>query len=154
MNLLGAVNEREVYYFQLPNNGNWFDFLPFNNWLVIPISNERDEHLINVVAEKCLEKKVTYICTTGKDCEYVHDIFDETIVINRLTDGLPVDSPDDFEHEPMTTWNAEIAECLWFALYTAHNEYNKIEKVVCLDLTRKESNEKILSALISQFQDG
>lgn len=150
MNSIGVINEREVYYFRITDKERWFDFLPFGNWLVMPLSDERNEILIDIVAQKCLEKKVVYICTTGKYGEYIHDVFDETIADSRFQ----IDSSDELEHDPVTTWDAEIVECLWFALYSAQGEHSKIEKIVCLDFASEQSNERTIVALMSRFSTG
>ncbi len=98
-----------------------------------------------------------YVCTVGQECEWAHDWFDETILVNRINKKLPIDSPDDFDEEPMTTWHNDFDEGFWFATTSAYpsinDEYVYVDKVVCLDLTDKPNRQR-LTDLIAKINSG
>ena len=147
---ISKTNNREVYYIST-STVEWYDLLPDDNWLVLPIVDRKETELINFISNACLKRNVRYICTLGKECEYVHDSFDETILIRRIKNNLPFDSPDDFEYEPMTTWHNNFEEGFWFGLIVAFDDNFEIDKVVCLDLTNdyKETIRELLGKINS-----
>lgn len=144
--------DREVYYLNTINS-NWEKDLPIDNWLVLAVADQVDEQLWEHLAEMCLNHHVVYICALGKECEKLHDWFDERILIRRLNMGLPTDHENDFEYEPMTTWHNQFGEGFWFALNTAYDEHVDIDKVICIDLTNKDHLE-ILSELLFKMNEG
>ena len=153
MEKLGQANNRQVYYLSVVNRANWAGLLPSDTWLAIPIADNKDKRLIGEIAHACLENKVTYICSLGKECEWVHDWFDEAILLRRIKLGLPISLPDDFEYEPMTTWHNNFNQGFWFALTSAYDDYIEIDKVVCLDLTKTGYKEQ-LTNLLSKINKG
>jgi hypothetical protein len=154
MNKIGQAKStnRDVYYISTKTD-NWTNFLPTNNWLALPICDHRDTELLDKVAHSCLDNNVTYICTVGQECELTHDWFDETILERRIKSGQPVDTPDDFEDEPMTTWHNDFEEGFWFALTSAYEGDKEINKVVCIDLTNSNHKEK-LNSLLTRINKG
>ena len=144
MEKLGKHNDRMIYYLNIKESISWETELPHDYWLVLPIGHKKDIELIKKVSRICLDKNVNYMCALGLECELIHDTFEEVLVDRRIEKGLSVDSPDDFKKEPMTTWHEDFGEGVWFSLTTAFNDYKKIKKVVCLDLTDKGEKEKLL----------
>jgi hypothetical protein len=77
---------------------------------------DADELSIKVLGKwsnKLIDSGLAYLCTWGKDCERVHDIFDETVVGREVFDKEAIPPI-------ITTWHADqsLEEALWFALNT------------------------------------
>jgi hypothetical protein len=143
---LGQKNDRRLIYLQTKSN-NWKENLPTSNWLVLPIGHNRDKELITDLTDICLDNGVTYVCTLGQECEFIHDFFDDSIVEKRIEKGLSVSSEEDFEYEPMTTWHEDFNEGVWFAIHAAHDDHVVIDKIVFLDMTDKGELERIERAI-------
>jgi len=157
LDTIGQIDDRKIYYLSVYETANWADKLPDKNWLVIPICDRRDADMLDKVAKVCLDKNVLYVCTVGEECEWAHDWFDETILLNRIDKKLPISTPDDFDEEPMTTWHIDFDEGFWFACTSAfptiQEEYIKVDRVVCIDLTER-SRKKHLADLIIKIKSG
>ncbi len=41
-------------------------------------------------ARKVVELGMAYVCSWGEDCERIHDIFDEFLVMREIEDGKPL----------------------------------------------------------------
>jgi hypothetical protein len=143
---LGQKNERQLIYLRTKLD-NWKANLPSSNWLVLPIGHNRDKELINDITDTCLNNGVKYVCTLGQECEFIHDFFDDSIVMKRIDNGLSVEHEDDFEYEPMTTWHNDFDEGVWFAIHAAHDNYVNIDKLVFLDMTDNGELERIERAI-------
>jgi len=152
MDQLGEYNERLIYY-QWIADSNWDIALPDDNWLVMPVGHTRDYDLIKKISSVCLDKNVNYLCALGLECEMIHDVFDQTMIDQRIKKGLSIDSPDDFINEPLTTWHNDIGEGVWFALTSAFNDYKDINFVVCLDLTDKGEKDCFVD-MITKINNG
>ena len=154
MQLLDEINERQIFYIKVYSGEILFDELPINNWLVLPISGEdgnmKSYHLL---ADNSLNKNVLYACTVGEECELIHDIFDQCIISNKILKGESIESPDDFEDSPMTTWDDNLDEGFWFALYTAFHPTKDINKVVCIDYTKRGLKNHLID-LLKRFHLG
>jgi len=63
-------------------------------------------------AYEIINNGLSYVCLWGEDCERVHDIIDEAIVMREIESGIELPLI-------MTTWhtNDTLDEALWFALY-------------------------------------
>jgi hypothetical protein len=116
---------------------DWLDNLPTENWLVFPIGNDKDLEGYSKFADKCIDNNVLYVCAAGQNGEFIHDIFDELIVWKKIEKDEGVDTQDDFENAPMTTWHNNFSEGFWFAILAAHHGRKDINKVVCVDFTTK-----------------
>jgi hypothetical protein len=143
---LGQKNDRRLIYIQT-KSADWRQNLPTSNWLVLPIGHNRDKGLITDITDNCLNNGVKYVCTLGKECEFIHDFFDDSIVDKRIEKGLSVSSEDDFEYEPMTTWHNDFDKGVWFAIHAAHDDHVDIDKVVFLDMTDNGELERIQQAI-------
>jgi hypothetical protein len=76
---------------------------------------------IGVFARRLLESGCVYVCTWGRGCERLHDIFDEEIVDSSLT--LPSNS------DAMTSWHSrdDLETAIWYSLTltTPADNYSK-----------------------------
>jgi hypothetical protein len=111
--------------------------LPMEGSLVFIIGQSKEWKIYSEFAQKCIQNNVLYVCTSGPNCELIHDIFDETIVARKIAKGESVDRQDDFENSPMTTWHHNFSEGFWFAITSAHHDSGTVEKIVCVDFTDK-----------------
>jgi len=66
---------------------------------------------ISLLAKRLLDEGAAYVCTWGEDCERVHDIFDEVLVMRGIDSGKE-------GNLIMTTWHSdeELFEAIYFAL--------------------------------------
>lgn len=149
----GEYNNRQIFYLSTRQCVNWVDELPDANWLALPIGNEKDIKLYSELAEKCLSKNVSYVCTVGAACELIHDIFDEEIVHQKIKNGNSVESEDDFENSPMTSWHNNFEEGIWFAIFAAYDDSKQIDKVVCIDLTGTIARQRLFE-LVGKIKIG
>lgn len=140
MQYLGKINGRHVFYIRPDDGEIWFDDLPTENWLALSIGDDPNIQSFSQLADKCIDKNALYMCSLGQSCELIHDIFDSVIVGKKIANGESVESTDDFENSPLTTWHHNFDEGFWFALNAAHDEYKIIDKVVCIDYTRGVKN--------------
>lgn len=146
MEELGEINARKMTYVHI-HTGNWKNNLPTNNWLVLPIGHVKDRMRIEEVIDACLDKGVKYVCALGQECEFIHDVFDDSIVEKRIREGKSVEREADFEYEPMTTWHNDFDEGVWFAIHAAFDDYVDIDRVVFLDMTDKGELERVKLAI-------
>jgi hypothetical protein len=153
LELLGQINDREIFYTSFREDQNLFENLRNENWLAVPIGQDKDIHLYSRLADNCIDNNVSYICALGQSSELIHDIFDEEVVARKIAAGESVETQDDFKNSPMTTWHLNFSEGFWFALTSAYNDGKKIDTVVCIDLTSK-GVKKHLKYLIDKIQTG
>lgn len=142
---LGYKGDRHLVYADVQSD--WKTEIPTANWLLVPIGNRQDEQMLAGIADNCLNDGLKYICAIGKEAEFIHDFFDNVILTKRIKNGLPVESPNDFENEPMTSWHDDLDEGIWFAVYNAFDEYFDIERILILDMTTKGELKRIKKAL-------
>ncbi len=137
MKLIGSSNSRQIHYTSVLTDSNWLDNLPTENWLVFPIGQDKEIETYSLFADKCIDNNVLYVCAVGQNCELIQDIFDELIVSKKIEKCESVDSSDDFENSPITTWHNNFSEGFWFAILYAHHEQANINKIVCVEFTTK-----------------
>lgn len=143
---LGQKNKRQLIYLRTKTD-NWKKELPKSGWLVLPIGHKRDEKLIVDIIDSCLDNGVKYVCTLGQECEFIHDRFDDSVVMRRINNGLSVESEEDFEYEPMTTWHNDFDDGVRFAIHSAYDDYVEIDRVIFLDMTDNGELERVEQAI-------
>jgi hypothetical protein len=153
MELIGTCGDRELYYINTETNGNWPESIPQEEWSVVVLIEQQDEKKIEQIAQACLKNMVVYISATGKESKWAHDWFDKTMLANKVREGKPIKTADNWEYDPMTVWDDSITEALWFSIYTAHNEYRSTKKIVFLQ-GHGESVQLQLSNLLEKFNSG
>jgi|WetSurSiteA1Bulk_404760.scaffolds.fasta_scaffold41190_2 hypothetical protein len=155
MDILGRINNRKVLYTHVWVDKNYLETLPTRNWLVMPISQEINKEIYVELAHKCLDKNVVFVSAVGKNCELIHDVFDEIIIKKSKEKGIDKDPLNGFEDFPLTTWNYNIVNGFWSAIYGAFSATNEssIKKVVCVDYTEKGIKGYLMS-LIKEFKKG
>ncbi|MBK7712541.1 MAG: hypothetical protein IPJ37_17445 [Bacteroidales bacterium] len=144
MREIGISNDRLVYYLNLENLENWDDLLPQDNWLALLLNDSSEINSIVPIAGKIIDKKVNFVCIVGHDCEQIHDIFDRVIIEKRIKNGLSIASPDDFLDEPLTTWDENLENGLWFSIMCAYHDYKQIENIVCIDISKSGRENELI----------
>lgn len=153
MELIGISNERQIFYSNIHSSIDWANNLPKSNWLVFAVGEEKNVQAYSELAERCIANNVVYLCAVGSCCELIHDVFDETVVEMAIRSNRDIESPEDFENSPMTTWHHNFSEGFWFAINTTYRENGLINKVVCVDYTER-GVKKHLSELIALINNG
>jgi hypothetical protein len=67
--------------------------------------------------------------------------------MRRIKNGLSVESEQDFEFKPMTTWHNDFDEGVRFAINSAYDDYVEIDKVIFLDMTDNGELERVEQAI-------
>lgn len=100
---------------------------------------------LNNFAKKMIDEGAVSICTWGKDCEKMHDIFDETIIYHKEIEKRELP-------HIVTTWHEKdsLDEALWYALNVAFavGEYEETCKSTLIAAVGNEDwNKQILKRL-------
>jgi len=105
--------------FPLPKREN-------TNFALLLVMDGREETVgdLDNIPKRLIEEGLVYLCTWGKDCARIHDIFDKA-AIQKETESKK-------ELTIMTTWHNDesIDETLWYFLYNTlpDEEYYEICK--------------------------
>jgi hypothetical protein len=153
MEIIGQLNDRQIYYISVRTEPNWSDNLPTHNWLVFTIADEPDKNLLFDTIQKCINNHVNYICSTGQLAKLTENLFDEEIVYRAIAKERETGKPYDYEQSPITTMHQNFGEGFWFAVMSAFHEYEPIIKVICLDLTEK-GVKNALGKLVKDINNG
>jgi hypothetical protein len=111
------VTGREIYLLSLPAPQDLPPNLelpcPYFGAFLVCNADLITDAVIVELAHSLLRQGLVYLCVSGKDCERVHDLFDDVIV------GLDPCETD--ESVRMTTWldRVSLDEALWDFLYVA-----------------------------------
>jgi hypothetical protein len=124
------INHRTISLVEYGTDRDWLDQLPQRGWLCVLVVEEKRRTYAEEVVAKLLLRDVAWVCAVGAAGEWVHDVLDEEIGI-REVEALYLPP-----HNVVTTWHDEIEECLWFALFTAHDGAVLLDHVAVLDLTQ------------------
>ena len=152
MERIGKIDEKEIFYLRSEDIDKYLNQLPQKNWLLFAIGNSNSEKEYRCLADACIEKNVLYVCTAGKECKLIHDIFD-AVDIERLKRNGEYEKLGLSVYFVMTTWHGDFDEGLWFASTAAFSEFGEIEKIICVDFTEKKVRNYI-SKLIEQINTG
>jgi len=151
MELLGRINRRKIYYVQVRNNSEWKNSLPKNDWIAFTISNEEDEELIPHVVNVCLDKNILFACNAGEFGSQAEDYFLEEIGWRGVQFEEKNDTDFDFG-SPMTSAHKNFGEGFWFATVVASDGDKVMDKVVCIDFTKRKVK-KNLAELINKINN-
>ncbi|KAA3437925.1 DUF7684 family protein [Rufibacter hautae] len=129
--MVELINNRKVKIVGYSTEKNWLDQLPNKEWLCAMVVNDKPRRYIDEVINKIINNDVGYVCTMGKQAELVHDLIDEEITFRESE----IEKPYLPKHSIITTWDIDIEEEIWFALFAAYSEEIEIKEVVILDMT-------------------
>ncbi len=111
------ISERDLFLIGIPGLKDLPHYLDlrsqyFGAFLVCDADRIPDAEIVEL-AHSLIRQGMAYLCVWGKDCERVHDLFDEVIV---GFDPHPTD-----ESVRMTFWldRVSLDEALWHFLYVA-----------------------------------
>lgn len=153
MEFIGRINRRKLYYVQVRGNSEWKSSLPNCDWIVFTIANEEDEELIPSAVKACMDKSVSYTCSAGTIANRTENYFDEEIAWRGVDYEIKTKKEIDYEESPMTTAHESFDEGFWFASTLASHHSFYIDKIVCLDFT-KRNVKKNLVELIDKINNG
>lgn len=107
--------EKKVSVLKLNNYEIRSDF-PSAGYFILFLADNTENPDIETVSgfmDIMLEKGMVYLCSWGRNCELIHDIADQRIIISKRSNNE--------DSTILTTWhrNEELTESLWFALNTA-----------------------------------
>lgn len=143
--LISLKNIEEFSLEDLPQHSKYFTIFIANN------GNEINIEKLFEVANKLIKSGLVYASAWGKDCEKIHDIFDEEIVYMENNSEIESDDDDII----MTTWhnNDTLEEALWFFLnctYPTNKYYSKCKTSCVLNLGDSEVSDLIRTYLENQ----
>lgn len=152
MKYLGNIQERAIYYLSTKYTPQWLTLLPKANWLAFTIVEEKEEDLWEASGQ-ILEQGAVYTCSAGEQGELMHGYFDDHIVIKAVHYEEETGQAFDYDHSPMTTAHQNFGEGFWFAAVVAHDDWMKVDKVVCLDFTTRKVEQHLIT-LVQQIKKG
>lgn len=135
------INNRTVSLVEYRTDRNWLEQLPQGGWLCVLVAEEKRRAYADEVVAKLLLRNVAWVCAVGAAGEWVHDLLDEEIVF-REVEALYLPP-----HDVTTTWHDDVEECLWFALFAAHDEALLLDHVAVLDMTQGKALPRIKAYL-------
>lgn len=153
MELIGRIDRRKIYYVQIRNNSSWKKSIPKSNWVALTIVNEEDEELVPIVVKVCLDRNVSYTCSTGNYAQITENYFDEEIAWRGVKHEKKTNEEFDHDYSPITTSHRNFGEGIWFAAKSAIIEKSDIDKVVCIDFTKKKVKKHLVN-LIQKVNNG
>lgn len=145
--------ERDLIYTFAPNLSEVSkDKELFSKHFILFVACDFSKYTIDELssfAEKMLDEGAVSISTWGKNCEKMHDIFDETLIYRKEVEKLG------FPHI-VTTWHEKdsLDEALWFALNTAFavEEYEETCKSTLIAAVGNEDWNKLLRFRLSDIE--
>jgi hypothetical protein len=153
MKNIGNINNKQIYYFSIFDRTDWEFLLPLDAWTAVPIIDERNREIADKIANVCIDHNVSYVCTVGKECEWLHDWFDETIVGRKIDNNLPMIYKNGVLDVLMTTWHHDFAEGVDFAIFVAEVSNLVINKIIFIDTTN-DSYFEILTNILKKINEG
>ncbi|MDP9351207.1 MAG: hypothetical protein M3P51_06680 [Chloroflexota bacterium] len=83
-------------------------------------AHDMDDEVIVATANQLFDRGLAYFCAWGPDCQRVHDLVDDVILLREL-DHPNYPEGDDERYPVMTTWHSEetLDEALWYLLFAA-----------------------------------
>jgi len=150
MELIGRIKRRRIYYVQIRNNPDWKTSLPKQDWVAFTIANKEDEELIPPIVKVCLDNNVRLTCSVGNHASMTEEYFDEEISWRRVE--YEMKAAKKFERL-VTTAHKNIGEGFWFAANTIYDDNFEINKVVCLDMTKRKLKKQIIE-LVEKINNG
>jgi hypothetical protein len=145
---IGIINDKVVLYISTTQCQDWFNFLPDKNWLALVISNRAEIPQLERVAKECLDKNVLYVCGTGEAASEIDTEFDIEIVNRKIAEDS-----DNYDDTPMTVFDSRLDEELWFAIFVAVHDTEKISKIVCINLNPEDLKTEIKD-LVTKMNTG
>jgi hypothetical protein len=147
MELIGQIEERKIYYLPIRNNPTWKKVMPKGGWVAFTIANKEDEELVPPVVEECLNQNVSYTCSAGDYAHMTEDLFDGEIVLRGVEYEMRTKKEFDYEYSPVTTAHKHFGEGFWFATRLAYDDNFDIDKVVCLDFTKRKVKNHLIDLI-------
>jgi len=148
---IGQIKERQIYYTNIRVDNGWFEKLPVSNWLAFTIADFEDKELLHGITSKCLDNNVCYTCSVGQLGSDTEDSFDEEIAWRQVQEE-ETGKQQESETSPMTTFHKNFDEGFWFATTLANQIVNDIyipiDKVVCIDFTKRGFKEYLVQLII------
>jgi len=153
MELIDRINKRKIYYVQIRNNSTWKSSLPKNGWVAFTIANEEDGELIPPCVKICIDRNVSYTCSAGSYANMTEQYFDEEITWRGVEYEMNTKKEFDYELSPVTTAHKNFGAGFWFATTLAYDDNFEIDKVVCIDFTKRKVKKHLID-LIDKINDG
>jgi len=145
---LGKIIDRQILYLIPEQNSSWAPFLPESNWLLFAIADNPQISKVYELAKICRAKNVLYLCSASEAANEIEDIFDFEFVNRKVQTG-----DENYDDTPITTKHEDFDEAFWFASVVAKHEIQRIDKVICINLTDHDYKERIMH-LIGKINKG
>ena len=157
LELLGQINERQIFYSHIRSDDKWFDSISFDNWIAFTIADNEDKELLHDMTVRCIDKGVCYSCSAGQLGSLTEDYFDEEISWRQVQHEERTGEPQDYEATPMTSFHKNFDEGFWFAAAVAQQIINDVyvtsHQIVCIDCTQEKVRNHLIN-LIAKINDG
>lgn len=153
MECIGRINRRKIYYVQIRNNPNWKSALPNVDWVAFTIADIEDDELVPPAVKICMDKNVSYTCSAGNLGHMTEQYFDEEISFRGVDYEMQNKEEYNYDLAPMTTAHGNFGEGFWFATTFAHDDNFEIDKVICIDFTKRKVRKHLIE-LIDKINNG
>ncbi len=142
MERLGKIANRDIYYFHWNDEKRnyYLENLPKQKWSLFVIGDDNLETEYTLLAQKSADENLYGMNSAGKECELIHDIFDNAIIQKKKDNNEPMDSPDDFENTALTAWYTNKFDWgYWSSVinFDDDEEEDIIRLIICVDFTEK-----------------
>jgi hypothetical protein len=146
------INNRQIHYLNISENLDSLNLMTLKNWVLFVIEDDSSNPILSSFASLCIEKDVAYVCSAGKACSEIDDLFDMEMVIRKIYKKyIPnwIKSDDDIL---MTTWHYDFDEGFWFVSTQTELDNIDITDIVVVNLTKNNYQQRIelLSKRISE----
>jgi hypothetical protein len=144
MQEIKILNDRSIIYQRHALDVNWAKAMPTKRWVLLVIIDGKQRSILDEISRKAIDHGPYYICCVGRQSERLHDMIDEEIGFRE------VDIEDHYlpDHGIMTTWDSDLNEALWFAVFAAVHD-DGINTVLCLD-----ASDEGVETIVTQFVNG
>lgn len=153
MEYLGSINNRAIFYTAIRDNLEWLSMLPTEKWLAFTIVDQEDKAILYECISEVLDKNVAYLCSTGALASLTEDYFDGEIVWRAVQYEEKTGREFDYDLSPMTTMHQNFEEGFWFASTLAFDDNKEINKVVCMNFTKRKLKNHLIE-LVEKINHG
>lgn len=150
---LGSLNNRSVYYINSLPDVQDIGSINLASSLLLVIADKAQEHQVQLLAEKCANQSILYVCGSGGMASGIDTAFDIAIINKTFATKEGPSNSGSFNHSPITSFEDRVDEGLWFAAFSATHPTNTIENILVLNLTSKQYIFE-LKALIAKMEQG
>ena len=149
MSSIGAVNNRQILYFNRAQVDNLSSSIPKSNWILYAGCDVDEGNVLEQLAKTALRE--AFYAFVEPAMPQVKLMMPSTWRL--LTEELRKAKDVGILYTPMTTWHDDWEEGFWFATTVACHDTLIINTVVCVNLTERDYKTQ-LEKLVDKINNG